>query len=427
MIKLIGIIIGGILLDFFYFPIEFVFLPGINTKMMLGVLGVVAFLVNTIGKKNDIVLTVEDGGLIGLSLLVSFAGYFSTVYNGTKDYAYATYFISAGTWITGAYTVILYFKSIHKEFTWITLCHYLTVICVLQCVVALWIDSSPSFKLLVDSYILQDQELYTELKRLYGIGAAVDVAGMRFALVLVMIFYYLGSSQYLKPNKMYPLYIFAILCITFIGNMIARTTMIGIALGLVYWCITLFFSNSTVPKKDYTYFKIGGWLCVFLFFSLPVIIDLYNTDPIFYKHIRFAFEGFFSLVEKGKWEVSSNEILKDMYVLPDNLKTWIMGDGYFSSPRTDPYFIGEIVGGYYKGTDVGWLRFIFYFGIIGLSLFSLFLIQCTRICSHKMPNEAILFMMLLLINFIVWFKVSTDVFLIFALFLSLGYTQTKKT
>lgn len=50
-----------------------------------------------------------------------------------------------------------------------------------------------------------------------------------------------------------------------------------------------------------------------------------------------------------------------MYVFPDNLKTWIIGDGYFNGPEdSDPYYTGEIWDiGYYKGTDVGYLRFIF--------------------------------------------------------------------
>lgn len=62
-----------------------------------------------------------------------------------------------------------------------------------------------------------------------------------------------------------------------------------------------------------------------------------------------------------------------MYVFPDNLKTWIIGDGYFSNPyNTDPFYIGTRSRGYYMGTDVGYLRFIFYFGLIGLSAFIAF-------------------------------------------------------
>ena len=41
---------------------------------------------------------------------------------------------------------------------------------------------------------------------------------------------------------------------------------------------------------------------------------------------------------------------------PDNLHTWIIGDGYIVNPKDDPYYIGEVTKGYYKNTDIGYLR-----------------------------------------------------------------------
>ena len=96
------------------------------------------------------------------------------------------------------------------------------------------------------------------------------------------------------------------------------------------------------------------------------------------NYIQFAFEGFFSLVEKGRWEVSSNEILKNMYRFPESIKTWIIGDGYIENPKNDPYFIGKLTGGYYMGTDVGYLRFIYYFGLIGLIAFIIFMVKAGK-------------------------------------------------
>jgi len=69
------------------------------------------------------------------------------------------------------------------------------------------------------------------------------------------------------------------------------------------------------------------------------------------------------------------------------------------------------------GTDVGYLRFIFYFGLIGLSAFILFIIKAFKICYDRFAGVKDLFVMLFLLNMIIWFKVSTDIFLIFALFL----------
>ena len=69
------------------------------------------------------------------------------------------------------------------------------------------------------------------------------------------------------------------------------------------------------------------------------------------------------------------------------------------------------------GTDVGYLRFIFYFGLIGLVAISAVMCKAVFICGRKFEAWRALFLMLLAVNFIVWFKVSTDIFLVFALFL----------
>ena len=136
---------------------------------------------------------------------------------------------------------------------------------------------------------------------------------------------------------------------------------------------------------------------------------------------RFAFEGFFSLVEQGEWDVSSNNSLMNMYVFPDNAKTWIIGDGYFDGPsNTDPYYVGPTMTGFYMWTDVGYLRFIFYFGLIGLGAFMAFFYKCGQTCATKFSGYSVMFWIILLLNYIIWFKVSTDIFLVFALFLCIS-------
>lgn len=67
----------------------------------------------------------------------------------------------------------------------------MTFTCVLQCTLALLIDNVDSVKILVDQYISQatiaENEFLNEVKRLYGIGAALDPAGTRFSIVLLAI------------------------------------------------------------------------------------------------------------------------------------------------------------------------------------------------------------------------------------------------
>lgn len=84
------------------------------------------------------------------------------------------------------------------------------------------------------------------------------------------------------------------------------------------------------------------------------------------------------------------------------------------------YYVGENWHGFYKATDVGYLRFIYYFGVIGLAAFSWFFCAVTAVCRKRFPRYAMFFGFLLLLNFLVWFKVSTDIFVVFAPFLCLA-------
>ena len=72
------------------------------------------------------------------------------------------------------------------------------------------------------------------------------------------------------------------------------------------------------------------------------------------------------------------------------------------------------------GTDIGYLRFIFYFGLIGLVTFISYFVKVARTCALRFPKYTTMFMLVLSINMIVWLKVSSDIFLVFALFLCIS-------
>ena len=155
---------------------------------------------------------------------------------------------------------------------------------------------------------------------------------------------------------------------------------------------------------------------IVLFVSIVCTL-LYNTSEYWKEQLRFGFEGFFSLVEKGRWEVQSNEMLKEGLIFPDNSHTWIIGDGYMADPDVDPNYIGPESWGFYMNTDAGYSRFLFYFGIIGLGAFIIFMAKVCLVCVSRFKNYRMMFFMILLLNYIIWIKVSTDIFLAFAPFL----------
>ena len=105
---------------------------------------------------------------------------------------------------------------------------------------------------------------------------------------------------------------------------------------------------------------------------------------------------------------------------------WVIGDGYMAPTTNDPYYIGRTWLGFYKGTDVGYSRFLFYFGLTGLIAFLLFFVIVCRVCAHRIKPYRDMFIIFMLINFIVWLKVSTDIFLVFAPFLCLAASENEE-
>ena len=399
-----------IVTSFFFFPFEFTFLPGINTKMLLAAMGLVLFVARAAASRSAS-LDRDFFVLIVFASIVSLSGIISVVYNATTDLSYASYVVSFFVWMGGAYFVVSSIRFLHGKVTPLMVINYLAAICVVQCVIALLISRNPLVKDFVDSFLGGDGFMGKLENRMYGIGCALDVAGLKFSCVLVAISFVVMNGL-CQPKLQTTIYWIAYLVIAVVGNMIGRTTSVGVVVSLIYILVHCIFYGYREFLKSHVL-----PLLLRMVARLPLLIYLYNNSPNTREDLRFGFEGFFSLAETGRWETNSNNRLSDMFVLPDNPKTWIIGDGYFDNPYSDPNFNGDNPTEFYKGTDVGYLRFIYYFGVIGLISFVVFFLVAFWECALRHRKYAILFLMILTINYIVWAKVSSDIFLIFSLFL----------
>ena len=399
-----------IVTSFFFFPFEFTFLPGINTKMLLAAMGLVLFVARAAASRSAS-LDKDFFVLIVFASIVSLSGIISVVYNATTDLSYASYVVSFFVWMGGAYFVVSSIRFLHGKVTPLMVINYLAAICVVQCVIALLISRNPLVKDFVDSFLGGEGFMGKLENRMYGIGCALDVAGLKFSCVLVAISFVVMNGL-CQPKLQTTIYWIAYLVIAVVGNMIGRTTSVGVVVSLIYILVHCIFYGYREFLKSHVL-----PLLLLMVVLLPLLIYLYNNSPKTREDLRFGFEGFFSLAETGRWETNSNNRLSDMFVLPDNPKTWIIGDGYFDNPYSDPNFNGDNPTEFYKGTDVGYLRFIYYFGVIGLISFVVFFLVAFWECASRHRKYAILFLMILTINYIVWVKVSSDIFLIFSLFL----------
>lgn len=430
MYKYLVHIISVVLTSFYFFPIETVFLPGMNTKMALAGIGLL-ILGKRLAQRRNAGINKDFFVLSLLALGISLISLLTMTINNTPDASFLTYFVSMWVWMGGAYTVVRWLDTAYGYVNVRLVCNQLIAVCVIQCLIAWTKDVYPPLQAWVDSFVGGEAFMgNTKEARLSGIGAALDVAGLRFSAVVVMIGYILSKAEELS-HKQVVTYLISFLIIAIIGNMMSRTTTVGVGLALVYWIYsTNLFSLKQNIKNQKLWLWLGGILCVII----PLFIYLYFTNDTFYKNIRFGFEGFFSLWETGKWQTSSNDILlKHMVVFPDNWVTWLIGDGYAANPADktlsffDPYYTGPVYHGYYMGTDIGYLRYIFYFGLVGTFVFSLFMWRSAWACIHRFKNYKMMFLMILLVNYIGWFKVSTDIFLVFAIFLVLSKEDDGQT
>ena len=413
MLRILSVLFTFIIVDLYYFPTTLMAFPTVNSKMVLAVVGLILFLIQS-AKRKFIPIDYRFTSAVLLALLFSLFCLFTVTFNNTSDYAYATYFVSMAVWLFGAYAVIYFIRNVHGLVSLELLAHYIILVCVVQCLLALLIDNYMPAKILVDRIFFQQQDFLNDVNRLYGIGAMLDTAGIRFSIALILISYLISVAQRTTLAPYMPIYIVSFLIISIVGNMMARTTSVGLVLSLLYLLYKQFNSPNEKPFSG----QVVRYILVFSAVATAILVYFYNTNLDVHNNIRFAFEGFFSLFEKGEWDVGSNNQLANMVVFPDNMKTWLIGDGYFNNPTyTDPYFTGEFIGGYYMGTDVGYLRFIFYCGVIGLFFFSSFLIKTANYCAEKFPSKRAVFVFLVFLSFAVWLKVSSDIFLIFALFL----------
>lgn len=414
MIKIIGIILALIVTDFYLFPFEPAILSGVNVKMILAALAIPYIIVLLAIKRNALI----DKDFLIMCLFtvpISLFSLLSNVYNDTNDFSFNFYFVSVFVWMAAGFLVTSMIKFVHRKLSVQLLADYLIGVCCLQCLLALCMEYIPAFKDAIDGMMSGEAFMGDAGGRMHGLGCALDVAGGRFAAILVIIAILLTRTQ--SKIKIW-FYIISFLIILVLGNMIGRTTTVGGVLSILYWIYDGWKGNQS-GNGFYKYLLTG--LCV----TIPIIMILYSTNPVFYQQLRFGFEGFFSLIETGRWETNSNDILLNhMLVFPDNVKTWLIGDGYGANPtENDPYYIGKEYHGFYMGTDIGYLRFIFFFGIFGmLSMITLF-VCFWRICYNRFSKLKDIATMLLILNLVIWFKATSDLLPIFAILLCINKTD----
>ena len=404
MKRLPQVIFLTMVVDFYFFPVSFTFIPtSINSKMLVAAFGLAAFVYNSIREKS---VTLSRRTIIAaiLSVIFSLCCYFSVLTNGTDDMIYVSYWSSFATWMGGAYGVYVILKAIEKKADLALISKYVLIVCVTQCILALLLDNIPALDGLVSKVFWQANNYYKEIGRIYGIGCALDPAGVRFSAVLLITGYQMVHNEEISGNiKKLAKYLVGFIVLTIIGSMISRTTSVGALLAIAY----IVFTNAAIKrggyvKKSQLWFFALFIALVFGFFALSS--TLYNSSPEAKRLFRFGFEGFFNWVETGEFRTTSTDILMNvMWIWPKNFHDWIIGTGLF--------------GVFKWGTDIGYCNFILYCGLIGFSVFASYFIYISLSLNSKFKDFYLMSLLLIVLQAIIWTKVTTDIFLMLALLL----------
>lgn len=401
MKKFLLSLITALTLSLFVFPVYLTFLPSsINTKMLLAGFGLMAFLYRSIRehqvKISRIVLI--SGLLAGLFSLWCL---FAVTAAETYEMEYVYYIKSFFTWLFGAYACCVVMKACAGKNDLPTLTKYIAIVCVGQCVMALLLDNVPFVSNTVDRFFYFGQDFCRRGGRLYGFGPILDVAGVRFSAMLLLIAHQVCTNKEVGERALsITTYLLAFFITIAIGSTISRTTVVGGGLGLAYMAVANISMKrgGFVSSRQVRVFIVS---VLTLTFVLVLSVYLYQTSQMFYENFRFGFEGFFNWVETGEFTTGSTNHLQTMWVWPETRRAWIIGEG--------------IVGVYKTNSDIGYVNFIFYCGLIGMVIYSLYFIYNHLCLNEKYNNFRLLSLLLVATTFIVWTKVQTDIFFIDAL------------
>ena len=371
--------------------IHFVFLPALlRTKLIIGVIGIVYVFFSYLHRfpKNNITPLLYT--IIPLFVWMSL----SVLLNSSGDYWFLQFSLVQIAYICGAWMIvdICGINSVSK------LAKLLVLYVLVQNTVAFLGLQIPSIRTFIE-VTTYDDVMETQVGRLtyrgLGFGDHVFFGGGIWSCLGLLMLVYLYNVKDLSKTLFAILYVY----VFFTGLFVARTSMVGIITLLLLF----------TPFKKNWYKVVGVSLMTISLFVLMGSIENWMLQRGYV--VGNAFELYENYMSTGEISTSSSEsTISMMSRAPSTLETWVLGDARYTDKS----------GGYYMHTDVGYLRVIWYGGIIGLILY---LYQIFRFCyliyqKERTISTKYLFLMYYLMTLIFMLKGHADTSCVLYLFFS---------
>lgn len=301
-------------------------------------------------------------------------------------------------WFFSSYLIVFLIYAIHKRPSINTVLLYISAAIGLQALIAMGMNMNESIQDFFFS--LQMQVEYTEeimeegaSQRVMGYGIGFFGAGALSGLGLVTISYLLMRMD-LKPIG-FILLVLTYVLIFYIGVFMARTTIVGMAVGLGLIGVLYLWDNKANIKQAKTFFLASIFL---------MIAGYFFVMSTFSHFADWAFELFINFIEKGELTTTSSSGLTGMFKIPEDVHTLLFGSGSMD----------------FSGTDVGYSRMLFWVGVPGTLYFFWYQWYIAKLSFTKdwgINSVSIaIFIYVLILNIKGWIDLNLVLYIIFFYF-----------
>lgn len=353
--------------------------------------------------------------ILGLFFIVFYTLFVSTAYN-TYDYSIVSPFVNQIIALMFGVIIFSLFKFKNKIND---IPKYLIYIFIIQSIIQFLSFVSPEIRNLLNIFRSDGSiliaEKYNYIRGLAISGGQFFSLGVGFGLVFI-IYSHFWNDIFKKTSILK----YLSLIFLFFGAMsAARSSLAGMGIAVFYLSINKF---KKIKLKFNSKLKINLINVVLIFLLIIIIlftiyfIDLNLIIDKIQNMSKFAFEFVYNFINEGELSTSSTDALFNRMYFEVPLKTFFIGDGFYTGPD----------GSYYMHTDAGYMRNILYFGVIGFIILLIYQAQFFIWRSKKLFLFNILVMVYILVMHIKGDTLSFNIMMQKMLFLLLLYNMSSK-
>ena len=323
--NIFGKITFFILLFLFVYPFKMVGLP-VSFRVLFSVFGAAILVLRLLALRT----TFFSFRLLHLAIVaiaICIMSVFSTyIFNHAGDPEFVNFWLMPTFCFLSAYFVISFGLAAFPQLDFFLLSKYFIAVVLAQALLSAAMFLAPNIYTALLS--IQQMDELDMLKseesigsRLLGLGASFMIMGVINCVALLLIAILLKQAPLTKRYRLY--LILTYLAIFAIGMMQARTTVIGLLVSLAYLCVSSFRLGIKGVKKAAVI--IGNIIVVSLLLVAAVVVMAKDFIEENQQIINYGFEMIKNYQENGKLESASTNQLQDMYVYPEQVKTYLVG------------------------------------------------------------------------------------------------------